>query len=107
MTKGSLCTYATTSGLKKKESGKIIQLPLHTKWRFTKPKICSALAFPVSPQFGSQRSQAIIWQLFCGHPPFPYALLQFLVLAGFGRDQFEAAHPLTETMVVEVDEAAL
>jgi hypothetical protein len=58
---------------------------------------------------------AIVWakfyqmpcHIFCCYPPFENVLLRLHVLAWLWRDQFEAAHPLAKTMVVELDEAAL
>jgi hypothetical protein len=44
---------------------------------------------------------------FCCYPPFGSVPPRLVVLAWFWWDQFEAAHPLAKTIVIELDEAAL
>jgi hypothetical protein len=69
----------------------------------------------LGPKVYSTKLSATVWQL-CQKPNPTVSLLCTIsdcthliifVLTWFRWDQFEAAHPLAETRVIEVDEAAL
>jgi hypothetical protein len=99
--------------MKRKESGKIIQLP-STLNHASANQTFSAISPKRTILFTSIVSYCLASLLELRSQchgfftsPFQNALLPLFVLAWFRWDQFQTAHPLTEAVVVKVNEAAL